>query len=148
MAVATATSAIQSAADLENLPTADIGLHAKYAFSNPYSINGPFGTMDLVISYGNGQETASGAIVISTLWGLGTITQLTFSGPAQFNGSTGYTTFTAEGHGTITIRPNSPKAISTKISCSLKPGFEEGTLSVEGFFTDFTIKAISIIVGS
>lgn len=139
------STTVQSNEDLSTLATANIGIQADYAFSNPYSINGPFGTLSLVLSAGaTGQETGTGSIVINTLWGMGSVTNLGFSGPAAFDGSTGYTTITAEGHGTIAVRPNPPRYITAQISISLQPGFEEGTLSVEGFFTDFTIKATAI----
>lgn len=138
------TAAVQSNDDLARLATGNIGVIAEYAFSNPYSINGPFGTLKLTLSAGAGQETAVGTVVINTLWGLGTVTNLSFNGPADFNGSTGYTTISAEGHGTITIRPNPPKYITAQIDISLQSGFEEGVLSVEGFFTDYPIKATAI----
>lgn len=135
---------IGSGTDLTQLATGAIAIQASYAFSNPYSINGPFGTLSLVLSAGTGQQTGAGTVVINTLWGLGTVTNLGFNGPAGFNGSTGYTTISAEGHGTITVRPDPPRYTTAQISISLQPGFEEGTLTVEGFFTDFPIKATSI----
>lgn len=85
-----------------------------------------------------------GTVVINTLWGLGTVTNLSFNGPASFNGSTGYTTINAQGHGTITVRPDPPKYITAQITISLQPGFESGTLSVEGFFTDYAIQATAV----
>jgi len=140
----TPTTALRSDADLSNLATSNIGVIAEYAFSNPDSINGPFGTMRITLSSGAAQETATGEININTLWGLGTVTNLSFNGTAGFNGSTGYTTVNADSHGTITVRPNPPRYITAKVSISLQPGFQQGTLSVEGFFTGFTIKATAI----
>lgn len=138
---------IQSNTDLTKLATSNVGLKADYAFSNPYSINGPFGTLSLTISEGSNQETAVGQVVINTLWGLGTVTNLSFNGPAAFDGSTDYTSISAEGHGTITVRPYPAKYLTAQISISLKSGFEEGTMSIQGFFTDFAIKATSVNIG-
>ena len=45
-------TAVESNADLEQLATQGLGVIAKYAFQNPYSINGPFGTMDLALTDG------------------------------------------------------------------------------------------------
>ncbi|MET0393982.1 MAG: hypothetical protein ABW019_12610 [Chitinophagaceae bacterium] len=139
-----ATVLTDSGEALSKLATGNIGVQADYAFSNPYSINGPFGTLSLTISAGTSAETAVGQVIINTLWGLGTVTQLSINGPATFNGSTGYTTISAEGHGTITVRPDPPKYITAQLSISLQPGFESGILSVEGFFTGFAIQATSI----
>jgi len=133
---------VKSNQELEKLASGEVGIIAKYAFQNPYSINGPFGTLELTLSGNNSdKEVAVGEIEINTLWGLGSYTNLKFTGTGNFNGSTGYTGIQANSIGTITIRPNAPKPIKAKVNISLKPGFQEGTLSVEGFFSDFTIKA-------
>lgn len=134
---------IDSNNELEKLSTGDIGIIAEYAFQNPYSINGPFGTMKLTLSNDtvSNENIAIGTIKINTLWGLGSTTNLHFESTDDFNGSTGYTSINAESKGTITIRPNPPKLIRAKVNISLEPGFQEGTLSVEGFFQDFQVKA-------
>ncbi|MGG8495640.1 hypothetical protein ACQY1Q_04430 [Tenacibaculum sp. TC6] len=134
---------IESNQELEKLASGTVSIIAKYAFQNPYSINGPFGTLELTITEDSSSVTknAFGDIVINTLWGLGSYTNLKFTGPAKFNGSTGYTSIEADSKGTITVRPNPPKSIEAKVSITLQPGFQEGTLSVEGFFSDFAIKA-------
>ena len=134
-------STVSSNNQLESLNTSEIGVTAQYAFHNPDSVNGPFGTMDLTIS---ADGDASGTVQINTLFGLGSVTNLTFTGTADFNGSTGYTTIDTVGHGTIIVRPNPPRHISAAIAISLEPGFQRGTMSVEGFFTNFTIIATSI----
>lgn len=138
-------AAVESNADLEQIVTQGIGVIAKYAFQNPYSINGPFGTMDLALTDGSsGTESASGEININTLFGLGSSTLLRFTGEAKFNGSTGYTQIDTVGEGYITVRPNPPRYIKAGISITLAPGLEKGTMSVEGFFSNFEIKATSI----
>lgn len=137
-------TAINSNGELEGLATGNVGVIVEYAFQNPDSINGPFGTMEIVIKENGGSESASGEIKINTLWGLGSVTDLKFNGTAEFNPSTGYTTVVARGQGTITVRPNPPRYIAADIKASLEPGFHEGTLSVQGFFQNFTIKATSI----
>ncbi|WP_428742957.1 hypothetical protein [Tenacibaculum sp.] len=142
MATTAEKTYIESNQELEKLASGEVGIIAKYAFQNPYSINGPFGTLELSLSGNNtNKETAVGQIEINTLWGLGSYTNLKFTGIGVFNGSTGYTNIQANSSGAITVRPNPPKHIEAKVSISLKPGFQEGTLSVEGFFSDFAIKA-------
>jgi len=140
----TEKTVINSNAELENLATGNIGVIAEYAFQNPYSINGPFGTMTITIKDQGDSESATGEVKINTLWGLGSVTNLKFNGEAKFNGSTGITDVVAKGQGTITVRPNPPKYITANISASLAPGFHEGSLTVEGFFQDFQIKATNI----
>lgn len=137
---------VDSNKDLEKLAKGDISFIAEYAFQNPYSINGPFGNMKLTLSNDDSStnNVAIGTIKINTLWGLGSTTILNFQSTDNFNGSTGYTTIEAESKGTITVRPNPPKLIKAKVNISLKPGFQEGTLSVEGFFNEFEIKATDV----
>ena len=142
MATTAEKTHVESNQELEKLTTGEVGIIAKYAFQNPYSINGPFGTLELTLSNnGTSKEIAVGQIDINTLWGLGSYTNLKFKGVGTFNASTGYTTILAESSGSITIRPNPPKHIEAKVKILLRPGFQEGTLSVEGFFSDFAIKA-------
>lgn len=47
---AAATTLVDSNTALGNLATGNISVIADYAFSNPYSINGPFGTLSLTLS--------------------------------------------------------------------------------------------------
>jgi len=140
------TTAVSSNNELENLATGDLNFTAEYAFNNPESINGPFGVMTLNISFNEatGKEIAWGDIKINTLWGLGSVTNIHFGGPSAFDGSTGYTTINANGAGTITVFPNPPRYIKAKVGISLKPGLKDGTLSVEGFFEDFQIRATQV----
>ncbi|WP_299122179.1 hypothetical protein [uncultured Tenacibaculum sp.] len=142
----TIQSAVNSNTELEKLSNGDIGIIAEYAFQNPYSINGPFGTMELTLSsdHASGENIAIGSIKINTLWGLGSSTNLHFDSVDKFNGSTGYTSINTEAKGSITVRPNPPKLIRAKVIISLEPGFHQGTISIEGFFSDFQIKATSI----
>lgn len=145
MAITTEKTAIESNQELEKLASGDVKIIAKYAFQNPYSINGPFGTLNLTLSgSSSNQEIATGTIEINTLWGLGSYTNLTFNGSGNFNPSTGYTSIQGNGAGSITVRPNTPHHIEAKVTIELKPGFQEGTLSVEGFFDNFDIKATSV----
>lgn len=133
-------SLINSNEELEQLSSETIQIIAEYAFHNPYSINGPFGTLKLTLS----EKNAIGEIKISTLWGMGSTTVLNFTSITNFNPSTGYTTINAEAKGIISIFPNPPKSINAQVNISLNPGLKEGELSVEGFFTNFTIKATNI----
>jgi hypothetical protein len=143
--MATATSsAIQSHDNLTELVTGTIQMKARYSFQNPNSINGPFGTLDVVLINEGGVQTAFGTVNIQTLFEMGSETHLVYAAPSHFNPSTGYTTVSAEGKGTITIWPNQAKAISAEINISLAPGFKSGTLSVEGFFEDYTLTPVSI----
>ncbi|CAL2101911.1 conserved protein of unknown function [Tenacibaculum sp. 190130A14a] len=131
---------VNSNKELEQLSSGAIQIIAEYAFQNPDSINGPFGTLKLTLS----EDNAIGEIKISTLWVMGSTTLLNFNGPSHFNPSTGYTTINAASKGTISIVPNPPKPISAEVSITLNPGLKEGELTVEGFFSNFKIKATHI----
>lgn len=132
---------VKSNTELEALSSQNLELQADYTFHNPASINGPFGTFMLVLG---DSETASGTMQINTLFGLGTVTNLTYQGKATSNGSTGYTTIQAKGSGYMVIRPNQRRHVNVDIEMSLKPGFQEGTVNVSGFFTDLPCQATAI----
>lgn len=135
---------VDSNTQLEGLSNTPIGISAEYTFSNPYSINGPFGNFTVILSAtGKENEHASGVINIYTLFGLGSTTHLIYSGKAEFNGSTGYTTIQTTARGEITVRPNPPRHLTTEVTISLAPGFHEGEISIEGFGT-FPCKATKI----
>jgi hypothetical protein len=129
--------------NLRGLSDAKILFAGDYAFSNPSSINGPFGTFALAVSTNN---QAHGTMTINTLWGMGTVTQLVYQGTSAFNGSTGYTTVTAKGVGTVSIFPNPPIHIAVDITIALAPGLAAGQVTVSRYFTALPCKATSQIV--
>lgn len=135
---------VQSDEELAKLADGKILLQAKYSFQNPYSINGPFGTLNVTLMEESNGQSAVGIITIQTLFGMGSETILQYSGNAEFNGSTGYTSVKTTGKGTMHAWPNPPKPITTGIQFALSPGFKSGTLSVDGFFQGFELTAISI----
>lgn len=134
------SKSINSNSDLAKLTTTDIVIDCKYSFSNPDSINGPFGTVDIIIS---DSGMASGVLNIQTLFGMGSFTILHFANRLRYNGSTGYSSIQAQGTGTIVVRPNPARHITEEISISLAPDYENGTISVTGFFSDFKLHRVS-----
>lgn len=135
----TAATNVQSHDDVTQLATGKIILQAKYGFANPYSINGPFGTLEVTLLEDASGTSAIGKVTIQTLYGMGSETNLQYDGPATSNGSTGYTSVSALGKGTMSAWPNPPKAITAEIAFDLAPTFKTGTLSVEGFFEGYTL---------
>jgi hypothetical protein len=143
----TETKFITSKSEIEGLMGGTLAFSAAYAFNNPESINGPFGTilLELYVDDATQKEMCLGEIKINTLWGLGTITDLHFTGPVTFNGSTGYSTLTANAFGSFAMLPDLPQYVSTKLNITLKPGVKEGSLTVDGFLENFPIKVTKII---
>lgn len=121
---------INSHEALDALGSGHIVYTGDYAFNNPDSINGPFGTFHFVLT---STGDTSGNMVINTLFGLGSVTNLVYQGTSKWNPSTGYTSVTAVGKGTITVRPNPPRPITAKIDMELEADFQHGTVSIEGF---------------
>lgn len=139
----TGTTAVQSHEDVINLASGTVVLQAKYSFANPYSINGPFGTLEVTLTEDASGMSAFGKVTIQTLFGMGTETVLQYNGPATFNGSTGYTSVSTQGKGIMYAWPNPPKPINTEIAFTLAPTFKSGNLSVEGFFEDYTLVPVT-----
>lgn len=140
MSTTTNNTLIQSNEDLEKLTSGNVLIIADYSFANPYSINGPLGTLNITLT----NDDAFGEIEITTLYGLGTKTTLNFQGSTEFNPSTGYTTIHAIAKGVTYIPFDKPKSIKTEVSISLNPGFKEGTMSVKGFFNDYKLTLTKI----
>lgn len=135
------TNIIPSNSDLTVEP---LGIIAEYRFYTPSSINANSGTLSLNI-IASEDEKSSGVILIQSLLGLGTKTELKFEElPTSFNGSTGYTTITGQAKGTYTPGFNNPEPVNTEIFISLAPGFKEGTLTVKGFLENMPINAIFV----
>lgn len=135
---------VQSDEELAKLADGKISLQAKYSFQNPYSINGPFGTLNVTLMEEPTGQSAIGTVTIQTLFGMGSETILHYNGAADFNGSSGYTSVKTIGKGTMHAWPNPPKPVTTGIQFALAPGFKSGTLTVDGFFQGFELTAISI----
>lgn len=135
----TAATSVQSHEEVTQLASGNVVLQAKYGFANPYSINGPFGTLEVTITEDAAGMTAFGKVTIQTLYGMGTETTFQYSGPATFNGSTGYTSVSTQGKGIMYAWPNPPKPITAEIAFDLAPTFKSGTLSVEGFFEGYAL---------
>lgn len=140
-------TAVQSNEELEKLANGNILLQAKYSFQNPYSINGPFGTLDVTLIEDQSGQGAIGTVMIQTLFGMGTETNLQYRGKSEFNPSTGYTSVKGVGRGVMNAWPNPPRPIVTELNFELAPGFEKGTLTVEGFFQGFALTATSVQIG-
>ncbi len=83
------STAVQSNEELAKLADGTVALQAKYSFQNPYSINGPFGTLNVTLLNEPAGQSAIGQVTIQTLFGLGTETTLQYNGPSAFNPSTG-----------------------------------------------------------
>ncbi|WP_300660126.1 hypothetical protein, partial [Fluviicola sp.] len=107
--------------------------------------NGPFGTLDVIISEDATGQTAVGNAAIQTLFGMGTETKLQYDGAAQVN--SGITSVKTLGKGTITAWPDPPKPIAAEISFTLASGYESGTISVSGFFDGFALMPIAVHIG-
>lgn len=137
-------AAVQSNEELAKLADGQVVLQAEYSFMNPYSINGPFGTLNVTLTDESTGQGAIGQISIQTLFGMGTKTSLQFNSTSNFNPSTGYTTVNAVGKGTITAWPDPPKPITANINLALAPGFKAGTLTVEGFFQDYALTVMTL----
>lgn len=135
-------TAVQSNEDLAKLANGTVLVVAKYSFQNPYSINGPFGTLEVTISEDSTGQTAVGKVTIQTLFGMGTETNLQYDGSAKVN--SGITFVKTLGKGTITAWPDPPKPIAAEISFSLAAGYESGAISVSGFFDGFALMPISV----
>jgi hypothetical protein len=142
-----AVTSIQSHEDVVKLGNGTVALEAKYSFNNPYSINGPFGTVDVTLLDEPELQSAVGTVNIQTLYGMGSLTTLHYTGTTAYDGSTGITTIIALGKGTMSAWPNPKKAVTAKIKMTLSPGFGSGTLTVEGFLQDYTLTATSVQVG-
>ncbi|MCG8331367.1 MAG: hypothetical protein MI974_26990 [Chitinophagales bacterium] len=123
--------------DIISLAKGKVMFQGEYTFYTPGSINAPSGNFSLLIS-GNpdGSNTASGVMTIRTLWGVGTMTTLHYQGTVSFDGSTGYTTIKAEGHGVMIYDFNKKRTIQANILIVLEPGLKNGKLTVEGFGQD------------
>lgn len=139
-------TAVQSNEELAKLAEGKVLVVAKYSFQNPFSINGPFGTLDVTISVDSTGQTAVGKVAIQTLFGMGTETNLQYDGTAIVSG-TGSTSVKTLGKGTITAWPDPPKPIAAEISFTLASGYESGTISVSGFFDGFALMPISVQAG-
>lgn len=140
-------TAVQSHEELVKLADGKILVQAKYSFQNPYSINGPFGTLNVTLTEDSSGQSAIGSVTIQTLFGMGTETTLQYSGAANFNPSTGYTNVTAVGKGVMHAWPNPDRPVTAKMNFELAPGFKSGTLTVEGFLQGYTLTATSIQIG-
>ncbi|MNU83557.1 hypothetical protein D3C71_732590 [compost metagenome] len=140
-------TAVQSNEELAKLADGNVLVQAKYSFQNPFSINGPFGTLDVTISEDSTGQTAVGKVAIQTLFGMGTETNMQYDGSAVVNSATGSTSVKTLGKGTITAWPDAPKPIAAEISFTLASGYESGTISVSGFFDGFALMPISVHVG-
>ena len=138
-------TAVQSNEDLAKLADGTVLVVAKYSFQNPYSINGPFGTLEVTISENSTGQTAVGKVAIQTLFGMGTETNLQYDGAATVN--SGVTFVNTLGKGTITAFPDPPKPIAAEISFTLASGYESGSISVSGFFDGFALMPISVQIG-
>jgi hypothetical protein len=106
-----------------------------YKFHTPGSVNAPFGTFTLTIAE-TSELKASGTMTIHTLWGTTTTTHLTYTGEAQFDGGTGYTTVNGQGQGTMTYDYNKKRHIVANVNMSLRPGMIEGEVNITGFGED------------
>lgn len=140
-------TAVQSNEDVAKLADGKILLEAKYSFQNPYSINGPFGTLNVNLLEEPAGQSAVGAVLIQTLFGMGTETNLQYNGTSTFNPSTGYTTVNAVGKGIMRAWPNPPKPVTANIEFTLAPGFKSGVLTVEGFLQGYELTATSVQIG-
>lgn len=140
-------TAVQSNEELTKLATGKVIVQAKYSFQNPYSINGPFGTLGVTILDEPREQSAIGTVIIQTLFGMGTETTLQYNGISEFNPSTGYTTVKAIGKGIMNAWPNPPVPVTANIDIELAPGFKSGTLTVEGFLQGYTLTATSVQMG-
>jgi hypothetical protein len=140
-------TAVQSHEELTTLAAGTVIVQAKYSFQNPYSINGPFGTLQVTILDEPTGQSAVGNVVIQTLFGMGSETNLQYNGTSVFNPSTGYTTVNAVGKGVMNAWPNPPVPVTAKIEFTLAPGFKSGTLNVEGFLQGYALTATSIQMG-
>jgi len=114
-----------------------------YQFHTPESINAPQGTFTLIITETE-ELTASGTMKITTLWGETTHTTLSYTGEAQFNGSTGYTTVNGRAHGTMIYDVNKKRPITTNINMSLQPGMRMGEVTILGFGEDMPCRLIKL----
>jgi hypothetical protein len=140
-------TAVQSHEAVTKLANGKVLVEAKYSFQNPYSINGPFGTLQVTLMEDASGQSAIGEVVIHTLFGMGSETTLQYDAPATVNGSTGYTSVKAIAKGIMRAWPDKPRAITTAMNFDLAPGFKSGTLTVDGFLQGYTLTATSVQIG-
>ncbi|MES2554714.1 MAG: hypothetical protein V4604_01110 [Bacteroidota bacterium] len=140
-------TAVQSHEDVTKLADGKVLVQAKYSFQNPYSINGPFGTLNVTLTEDASGQGVIGNVTIQTLFGMGTETTLQYNGTAVFNPSTGYTNANAVGKGVMHAWPNPDRPVTAKMNFELAPGFKSGTLTVDGFLQDYALTATSIQIG-
>ena len=135
--------AVNSHAEAIALGRGKIVFEGEYQFHTPGSINAPQGTFTLTIT-NIGELKSTGTIKITTLWDNTTHTTLNYTGEAQFNGSTGYTTVNGTGQGTMIYDFNKKKHIVANVNMSLKPGMIEGEVTITGFGEDMPCRLIKM----
>ena len=124
-------SKITSVKDLNALADGLVDFFGSFAFHNPDSINGPFGTFNLTIA----GDKAFGTVNINTLFEIGAKCNLAYTGTATADGSTGYINVVAAGTGTIESGLDTDKrAFTSEIKIALAPDRSTGTITVVKFW--------------
>ena len=95
-----------------------------FSFSNPDSINGPFGTLQLELPSTSGD--VSGEVTIDTLFGLGTETKLDTTGTCDDNQDL---ICKMEGKGYLTSIGNPPKPVTMAMTLDLDSSRDKGFIS-------------------
>lgn len=132
---------VRNQKDIENLAR-ESGAFYEYSYSNPESINGPFGKFSLYI--GDNLITG-GNLEITTLFGLGTTIELVFVGECKFDAGTGYTSIRAQGVGHVNQFGHEPKAFVTTIKILLDPGMQDGSITVDDFLEGLPCQVVKAV---
>ena len=125
-----------------NFIASDVGIQILEAGGN--AIDASIATTFTLTITNIGELKSTGTIKITTLWDNTTHTTLNYTGEAQFNGSTGYTTVNGTGQGTMIYDFNKKKHIVANVNMSLKPGMIEGEVTITGFGEDMPCRLIKM----
>ena len=127
--------------DIESL-SRESGAFYEYSFSNPDSINGPFGKFSL---YTGDNLITGGNLEITTLFGIGTSIELVFVAEFKFDANTGYTAIRGQGIGHINQFSHEPKAFVTTVKILLDAGMQDGSITVDDFFEGLPCQVVKAV---
>jgi hypothetical protein len=130
--------------EIYDLADGDIIVQAKYGYHNPMNVNGPLGSVELILIEVASGKSALGEIVIQSLYGAGVKTKLQFDGLLSVNESTGLVNVTATGKGLMLAFQTKPQVVNATLLIELNPGYESGTVHVDGLLSGYALTATSV----
>lgn len=116
---------------------------ATYSFTNPSDLDGPFGTLNLLVKTSNTtSNVAEGSVYLQL--GLATSTTLQFSESAVSTENSNFISVQAKSHGILHAFPDQPKPIFPTIDFVLQADYKAGSISIEGFLVDYGLTLTSL----